>query len=272
LIRTVTNNTSAALDIGIQVLVGTGPDCSGHFASELCLTEIDQQSASFIVGSDGCHPIPAFASCDITLRFDPTAVYAMTGAIELSAPGNPAVRELQWHITGTGIPTQTNAMTVLAIEYFNAASNHYFITAAPLEISALDDGLFAGWQRSGRSFWVLPPDYSGPEASAPVCRYYGRPEAGLDSHFYSAFPSECAEVAARFPDAWQLESEDVFRVGLPDASSGACATGMPVYRLYDNHPDADHRYTIDAQVRKNMIAAGWVSEGYGADGVAMCAP
>ena len=49
--------------------------------------------------------------------------------------------------------------------------------------------------------------------------------AGIDSHFYSASPDECAFVVERYPLAWQLESLEVFAVALPDASSGACPAG-----------------------------------------------
>jgi hypothetical protein len=46
----------------------------------------------------------------------------------------------------------------------------------------------------------------------------------------------------------------------------------PIYRLYDNRPDANHRYTTDAQIRLAMIASGWIPEGYGPMGVVMCSP
>ena len=48
--------------------------------------------------------------------------------------------------------------------------------------------------------------------ASKVCRYYGRPQAGLDSHFYSASASECRGVAQRFPDAWILESAELFDI------------------------------------------------------------
>jgi hypothetical protein len=45
-----------------------------------------------------------------------------------------------------------------------------------------------------------------------------------------------------------------------------------VYRLYNGRADANHRYTTGARVRSDMVAAGWISEGYGMAGVAMCSP
>ena len=69
------------------------------------------------------------------------------------------------------------------------------------------------------------PVYASPGTprGASVCRYYGRPEAGLDSHFYSASAAECQAVGERFANAWTFESSDVFAVALPNAD-GSCAS------------------------------------------------
>ena len=105
--------------------------------------------------------------------------------------------------------------------------------------------------------------------TSPVCRFYLPPASG-DSHFYSASPAECAEVAARFP-AFSYESPGVMHVGLPDAGTGTCSPGWtPVYRLWNQRADSNHRYTTDAGVRADMIARGYVAEGYGPDAVIMC--
>lgn len=155
------------------------------------------------------------------------------------------------------------------VEYHHAALDHYFITADPAEASRLDSGVLTGWARTGFRFVAHPLDATSP--AAPVCRFYGRPEAHLDSHFYSADIAECADVQARFGASWQIESPDVFRVALPDQASGRCAARtVPVYRLFNNRIDANHRYTSDWQVRAAMIAEGHVPEGRGSDGVAFC--
>jgi hypothetical protein len=93
----------------------------------------------------------------------------------------------------------------------------------------------------------------------------------LDSHFYSASASECQAVADRFPNAWVFESSDVFTVALP--VDGVCADGtIPIYRVYNNRTDVNHRYTPSAAVKAQMVEAGWIAEGYGPSAVAMCAP
>ena len=88
----------------------------------------------------------------------------------------------------------------------------------------------------------------------------------------SASTAECAIVAAKFPQ-FSLETKDAMAVGLPDPATGACAaaTPVPVYRMWDNRPDTNHRYTTDRNIRAAMVAKGWIAEGYGPDPVAMCA-
>jgi len=162
---------------------------------------------------------------------------------------------------------------VAVIEYYRPAVDHYFITADADEISALDGGRFPGWVRTGASFAAYAPTDLDDPSHFPVCRYYGRPEAGLDSHFYSAFAAECQAVGERFANAWIYESSDVFAVGLSNAADGSCASGTtPIYRLYNNRVDANHRYTASREVQAQMVDAGWVAEGYGTAAVAMCAP
>lgn len=154
------------------------------------------------------------------------------------------------------------------VEYYHAGLDHYFISSLPGDIGALDSGALKGWSRTGQVFKA----YDAPAAgTSPVCRFYLPPASG-DSHFYSASPAECAEVAARFP-AFSYESPGVMHVGLPDAATGACSAGWaPVYRLWNQRADSNHRYTTDRGLRSQMLAQGYVAEGYGPEGVAMCSP
>ncbi|MDQ6922737.1 MAG: hypothetical protein M3Z74_01090 [Pseudomonadota bacterium] len=165
--------------------------------------------------------------------------------------------------------TQPAAGKVSVVEYYRAAVGHYFMTIERAEIDALDNGTIGGWARTGQTFEAYPP-YDA--SHAPVCRFYGRPEAGLDSHFFSASISECQAVIARFSYAWIYESGNVFTIDVPDPVKGACAPAAPpVYRLYNNRADVNHRYTTSLALRARMINAGWITEGYGPLGVAMCA-
>jgi hypothetical protein len=117
-----------------------------------------------------------------------------------------------------------------------------------------------------------PPSRGGPGVN-PVCRFYIPPPHG-DSHFFSASPQECADTIAKFPRLTQ-ESPNVFFIALPSTSgtnAGACPAGtVPVYRVFNNRADANHRYTTDRATRDQMVARGGVAEGYGDDAVIMCA-
>lgn len=161
-----------------------------------------------------------------------------------------------------------------AVEFYNADLNHYFVTSDPQEISDLDSGIHAGWKRTGESFHIYmqdPTPLSGPFALAPVCRYYGLPAFGLDTHFYSAFESECDAVTANWPDRWVPETRDAFAVHLPDPVDGTCPPDTAaLYRLYNQRADVNHRYTTSLSIRYQMMAQAWVPEGFGPLGVVMC--
>ena len=147
-------------------------------------------------------------------------------------------------------------------EYYYAAKNHYFITGDPDEILALDTGRFPGWTRTGQQFWSFAPLQPIPSTLAPVCRFYGLPSAGLDSHFFSLSVAECQYVQDHWPYAWQLEAQNVFEVVPLDSFTGHCpARTFSVYRLYNNRPDVNHRYTYYPQSRDIMVAQGWIDEG-----------
>jgi glucose/arabinose dehydrogenase len=155
----------------------------------------------------------------------------------------------------------------VAIEYRHAGLDHYFLTAEPSDIAALDAHALTGWQRTGETV----PAALAPGANVlPLCRFYLPPAVG-DSHFLSASPDECAQVRARF--GFVEEGPLAMRMALPDARTGACpAAFAPVYRVWNGRPDANHRYTVSPAIRDAMVAAGGVAEGYGPDAVAMCGP
>ncbi len=146
---------------------------------------------------------------------------------------------------------------VRVIEFVHAGSGHYFMTADEEEIRRLDDGRIAGWVRTGEWFKAIPgrQDTIG---TAHVCRLYGLPAAGLDTHFFSDDPDECAGTLARWPGRWVRESDSAF--GLPPDYGCDGLGDQPIYRLFNNRPDVNHRYTISPAVRDAMIAAGWIPE------------
>ena len=155
---------------------------------------------------------------------------------------------------------------VTAIEFYNAALDHYFITYVPGEITKLDNGTFVGWARTGLSFRVFATTQAGTSA---VCRIYIPPGKG-DGHFFGRDANECDGTMSKNP-TFILESSNFFYLYPPNL--GNCGAGqVNVYRVFSNRADANHRYTTSKAVRDQMVAKGWVAEGDGPDIVVMCAP
>jgi len=150
------------------------------------------------------------------------------------------------------------------VEYYNSALDDYFLTAYDDEIAALDAGRIPGWHRTGYNLTTLEgPPTSVIPGLVTVCRVF----LGL-THFYSA--TGCADAMA-IPGAIP-ETGNAFYAMLPDLESGRCSRdAVPVYRLW-NPSGTGHRYTIRSNVREEMLNRGYVPEGYGPEGVAMCMP
>ena len=173
----------------------------------------------------------------------------------------------------------------VALEFYNKGQDHYFVSSVPAEIRDLDTGVHPGWARTGQSFNVFATAATAAQdrlakaasTDSPVCRFYIPPQHG-DSHFFSASPAECASVlqhSATDPNysGFVYEAPDAFYISLPDLTTGACpANTHPVYRLWNQRADSNHRYTDVPAIKAQMIAKGYVAEGYGPDQVIMCAP
>lgn len=183
-------------------------------------------------------------------------------------------------------PAAEDAM-IDAVEYYHAGLDHYFLSAAQAEIALIDADRFPGWARTGRTFRVFAA--ARPER-LPVCRYYIPPAKG-NSHFFGVprfgswmlgwflLEDECRAIErATFAGSGALhglvkEAANAFYVLQPERATGACPDGSrPVYRLWNQRSDSNHRYTTDLAVRAEMLARGYVSEGYGLLGVVMCVP
>jgi hypothetical protein len=166
------------------------------------------------------------------------------------------------------------ATTVPVVEFFHAALGHYFMTANGEEMAALDSGALAGWARTGGVFLAYPASTGlAPRSAVPVCRFYGRPEAGLDSHFFTAKADECARVQVQFATSWTLETSNAFLTQLPHPLTGECPSSTQrVHRYFNMRPDANHRYVVDGPALEQMRASGFASEGDGPFAVVMCAP
>ncbi|CAN5215887.1 hypothetical protein BH11PSE11_BH11PSE11_09540 [soil metagenome] len=152
------------------------------------------------------------------------------------------------------------AATVNVVEFYHPTLNHYFRTADLLEASGIDAGAAgAGWVRTGDNFTAWSDAASAPSGAASVCRFYGTPGVGPNSHFYTASASECTQV--KTDPGWLYEN--IAFHALPPQSCG-CATGTtPVYRTYNNRfasNDSNHRFTTNASTYLQMTNLGWAAE------------
>lgn len=172
---------------------------------------------------------------------------------------------------------------LVMFEYVHVATGHYFFTTSLADTDALDSGRIPGWERTNvldyaagwnnatTQYWLI----SQVGEPSPVCRFFIPP----DEHFMSASAQECEDVAVKHPE-YTLETRAAFYAWLPN-QAGDCPVDpinyptdnfffVPMFRLWNNRADTNHRYTTSPMVRDQMIAEGWVLEGYGTVPAVMC--
>ena len=274
--------------------------------SQMLTAELGQPySSPFVVEVTDAHGLPVADARVFLERLEPSepCVYSpdkqpdvvVSGVPSMIAPGtyvfparaNDVPGTFQYRAFLADVPFQPSAYFVVSnrpgavtfplipvVEYYNAYSRHYFMTTSFDEMAKLDKR--SEWYRTRGVFLAYAAGTAArPIDASPVCRFYGRPDAGLDSHFFSASAEECEAVRKQLGGAWLLETDNAFGVLLPDAQTGACpADTQPIYRAYNNRPDANHRYTADPSALNvwEYPTGPWVREGYGPEAVAMCAP
>jgi hypothetical protein len=277
---TLTNATDAPATITVQFDQAQLTDCDalasltgnppvGGPLDPVCLHQQLDGGTSLFATATGCQAVAPHASCNVDITFTPNIPLPTRGALTVTS----GLFQATDRFDAIAVPPQNVPGTILAVEFVEVDVTHFFVTAIPGEIEALDGGQFPGWVRTGRSFWVYPPGQSIAPGESPVCRYFTTPDAGFSTHFYSAFPQECNAIPALFPGLWTLETTDAFGVQEPDTTSGACPSGTsPLYRLYNGGPNVNHRYVSDTDTRQEMLNRNWIPEGYGPAGVGMCIP
>ena len=217
-------------------------------------------------------PNPYFSFVEIIGRL-PAGEYTVEILVDTGLYNNPIIGTVPLTVKASVATSVT-----LAIEYFNAALDHYFVTSNDDEIRGLDSNVHSGWMRTGQSFNVYR---AATVDTVPVCRYYITPAWG-DSHFLSPSLDECSGLRlTNYIASWNgylgmpryfPETSQAFYVGMPTLDGACAANWKPVYRLWNARADSSHRYTTDPQTKVAMASLGFIAEGYGPDAVAMCSP
>lgn len=142
-----------------------------------------------------------------------------------------------------------------AVEYHRDATDHYFVTADPLESAALDAG--GAWLRTGYEFKVYA---LGTGIGLPACRFFSAPALSPDTHFFTINGNEC-QVVKRSP-LWIYEGL-AFDAQPPDANGDCPPDRIPVVRLYNNgmNGQPNHRFLTSRSEIAATTGAGWTLEG-----------
>jgi uncharacterized protein (DUF1800 family) len=178
---------------------------------------------------------------------------------------NAAAALLVWVALSPVTQATAAEPTAQVIEFYAASLGHYFMTAFPDEAAMLDQGIIVpGWVRTGVTWsaWQSPGD--SPTA-VPVCRFFGTPNVGPNSHFYTADPVECAIVKQN--PGWTYEGIAFY---IEPALLGACASKTePIYRSFHagtQVSDSNHRFLPDLTMFQKMASTSVL------EGVVMCSP
>jgi hypothetical protein len=180
---------------------------------------------------------------------------------------NTTVRTASVYIASDGTPPPSG--TTVAVEYYYADWNFYFVTSLASEIAALDGGAFGGvWKRTGETFNVWSDSANGALATH---RFFSTGFSPRSSHFYTPYVDEYNSLKAG--TVWEYEGI-AFYVQLPDANGNCPAGTVILYRLYNNGLGGapNHRFTISVATFNAMKAAGWQFEGNGLTGAYACVP
>jgi N-acetylneuraminic acid mutarotase len=238
-----------------KVLVVGGLDLGGFFVGGNVLASAELYDPATNTWSS--------AASLTTARHRPTATLLPNGVVLIvggMAGSGSVIASGEFYTAATTPPVEV-------VEFFNAALDHYFITWMPGEIAILDAGTtIKGWQRTDYTFRAFTIAQS---ITTPICRYYLPPQFG-DSHFFGRGTVECNATGQNNP-GFILEDPAFMQMFLPIAGNCPALT-TPIYRVFSNRSDANHRYMTDRAVRDQMVARGWLTEGDGPDLVVMCAP
>lgn len=184
-----------------------------------------------------------------------------SGLYTIAASSAIALKTGAYTLTLTGATTPPATSGTSVIEFYNTNLNHYFMTGDSQEAAGIDNGAAGpGWSRTGYEVNAWQTQSEASSAANAVCRFYGTPGVGPNSHFYTADAGECALV--KQDPGWFYEGIALYS---QPVQYGSCPLGTtPVYQVYNNrwmHNDSNHRFITDSVVYQQMIQQGWAAEG-----------
>lgn len=199
-----------------------------------------------------------FYDAYLGIPFDPTAMARFIRMDQVSGGREDHM------IVDVHVPFANANGETAALEFYNTILGHYFMAAGADEIAAIRTGSAGpGWELTGQSFKVwpsMPPDTRFSVVS-PVCRFYGVPAGGPNSHFFTAQADECALVKRN--GGWYYEGIGFY--AWPVDSTGGCPPGLlSVERAYNRgaaRNDSNHRFTTSESTFRRMGEQGWAMEG-----------
>ena len=149
-----------------------------------------------------------------------------------------------------------------AVEFYNTVLNHYFIAGSQFEVDYILAGKAGpGWELTNESHKVYLDTPNIGQPVNQVCRFYGVPAGGPNSHFFAADSTACEAVKRM--GGWAYEGL-AFRV-IPQLATGKCASGMlEVRRAYNDRAkvnDSNHRYSTSDSTMREMARRNWAVEG-----------
>lgn len=229
-------NSSSAIDVDLMLIY---PDSTTYL--------YDDDS-----GGGTNSRIPA-GSGYLTLSTSGVYTIAASSAIQLQTGA--------YTLTLTSAPTSSATTGTSVIEFYNTNLNHYFMTGDSQEAAGIDNGAAGpGWSRTGYQLNAWQTQSEASATASVVCRFYGTPGVGPNSHFYTADAGECALV--KQDPGWLYEGIALYAQPM---QYGSCPLGTtPVYRVYNNrwmYNDSNHRFVTDSIVYQQMTQQGWVPEG-----------
>ena len=263
-----TNDDSDDVHPAFAITADGAPHCGEPASGDTCANELALSAGSFFIDASACAVVPAHGTCTLRVTFAPRAAFGMRAKLAFGDPGRGAVQSVTLEEFRRSAARRRRRDARGRV--FRRRPRSLLRDAAARRAGAARCGRHRGLEADRRMVHRLP---AGTRRVArrvrglPLLRS-ARGEArlallfGIARRMRRGRATLCAGVAARDAGA--------FRHRAAGSDVRPVRSGRPIYRLWNAAASSNRRYTTDAATRATMLGAGWVAEGYGDDGVAMC--